>query len=710
MSKNSNNPQHESDDHRQSKGSASTNSAQLAFAGIEMAPPETDEEKRERLLALQEASRTGDYSKVPPAREPAVSVWKDENGKHYIIVPDDNGTPTALPFRIGRKLNLQKDDPTRGGFISVEEMIRNQPKPQNRPDLGRVMANHIHNNWMPNAGSTGGSGGGAGADPTAQAQQDKPKDPSLGQQLMGMAQQGAMGLAQQGAGQLLGAAMGNSASLAQLGSSLMSSHALAGMGIGSLMSMGASSLFSKAWGIDDSSSMGEQLAHKLAQDAVGALQGELQEALMGQFFESAPSPNAPKDMMETYFGVKAPDGMPMARTNDLLDGAHPGAQITTGSATVLVEGQRASRMSDALSCPKVEPGPVPHVGGFIAQGNPTVIVDSMLAARQDHMTVCTGCGMPGMVKPIQSKVHIGSVSTAPPEVKKKLPDIEGAESALNAAKQSKPSQTSGDQKKTEVEPVPNTPQENASEPPPDPLDPDSGKDDGEAIPVEFPDEKDVASELAGRDADKLQGDSKHRAKELTSRYERAAAEARTEADIKGNKLEEFRLRAVEAAQLGENSPEFQAANRNYIELKSEILRAQDENRLYSELASRARAADLLERGGNTLGAADSLNQLLEAERTRADRIAKFGHHEAFAQDMATAFKAGTDGLLNAFPALNRLGISGAIILPTIVGEAAGQAARSAAPALDSAARWLYSQSGWPRDRVPRSMTTRRSKP
>lgn len=41
-------------------------------------------------------------------------------------------------------------------------------------------------------------------------------------------------------------------------------------------------------------------------------------------------------------------------------------------------------------CPRVNPGPVPHVGGPIAMGSPNVLINGMPAARVGDMAVCVG--------------------------------------------------------------------------------------------------------------------------------------------------------------------------------------------------------------------------------------------------------------------------------------------------------------------------------
>ena len=51
----------------------------------------------------------------------------------------------------------------------------------------------------------------------------------------------------------------------------------------------------------------------------------------------------------------------------------------------------AARISDMHVCPKIEPGPVPHVGGpILPVGAPTVLIGFMPAARKGDMAVCVG--------------------------------------------------------------------------------------------------------------------------------------------------------------------------------------------------------------------------------------------------------------------------------------------------------------------------------
>jgi uncharacterized Zn-binding protein involved in type VI secretion len=51
----------------------------------------------------------------------------------------------------------------------------------------------------------------------------------------------------------------------------------------------------------------------------------------------------------------------------------------------------AARVSDMQTCPMMNPGPVPHVGGpILPPGEPTVLIASMPAARLSDMATCVG--------------------------------------------------------------------------------------------------------------------------------------------------------------------------------------------------------------------------------------------------------------------------------------------------------------------------------
>lgn len=71
----------------------------------------------------------------------------------------------------------------------------------------------------------------------------------------------------------------------------------------------------------------------------------------------------------------------------------------------------AARISDMHACPKVEPGPVPHVGGpIVGPGCPTVLIGGMIAARLGDTAVCTG--PPDTIAKGSATVTIGGMPAA----------------------------------------------------------------------------------------------------------------------------------------------------------------------------------------------------------------------------------------------------------------------------------------------------------
>lgn len=62
-----------------------------------------------------------------------------------------------------------------------------------------------------------------------------------------------------------------------------------------------------------------------------------------------------------------------------------------GSVNVLIGGMPAWRATaDFHTCPLVNPGPVPHVGGMVAMGSVTVLINNLPAARQGDTIVEAG--------------------------------------------------------------------------------------------------------------------------------------------------------------------------------------------------------------------------------------------------------------------------------------------------------------------------------
>lgn len=69
----------------------------------------------------------------------------------------------------------------------------------------------------------------------------------------------------------------------------------------------------------------------------------------------------------------------------------------------------AARATDMQMCPMVT-GVVPHVGGPIAMGCPTVLIGSLPAARLGDMTTCVG--PPGTIAMGSATVLIGNMPAA----------------------------------------------------------------------------------------------------------------------------------------------------------------------------------------------------------------------------------------------------------------------------------------------------------
>jgi uncharacterized Zn-binding protein involved in type VI secretion len=80
---------------------------------------------------------------------------------------------------------------------------------------------------------------------------------------------------------------------------------------------------------------------------------------------------------------------PAARTGDLTSHGTP-LGPGPGSANVLIGGMPAWRAgSDVHTCPLVT-GTVPHVGGVVAMGSTTVLINNVPAARMGDSIVESG--------------------------------------------------------------------------------------------------------------------------------------------------------------------------------------------------------------------------------------------------------------------------------------------------------------------------------
>jgi uncharacterized Zn-binding protein involved in type VI secretion len=72
----------------------------------------------------------------------------------------------------------------------------------------------------------------------------------------------------------------------------------------------------------------------------------------------------------------------------------------------------AARITDAHVCPKVEPGPVPHVGGPTTSGEGSVLIGYQPAARVGDSLLCTGPGVSDSISQGESSVIIAGKPAA----------------------------------------------------------------------------------------------------------------------------------------------------------------------------------------------------------------------------------------------------------------------------------------------------------
>jgi len=95
---------------------------------------------------------------------------------------------------------------------------------------------------------------------------------------------------------------------------------------------------------------------------------------------------------------------PAARVGDMTSHGTP-LSPGPGSANVLIEGMPAWRVgSDLHSCPLAN-GTVPHVGGVVAVGSSTVLINNLPAARQGDSI--SESGPPNSISMGSTKVLIG---------------------------------------------------------------------------------------------------------------------------------------------------------------------------------------------------------------------------------------------------------------------------------------------------------------
>lgn len=70
----------------------------------------------------------------------------------------------------------------------------------------------------------------------------------------------------------------------------------------------------------------------------------------------------------------------------------------------------AARLGDAHVCPKIDPGPKPHIGGPILQGDTSVLIGNRPAARKGDKAFCVG--LPDTIDGGEDTVLIGGKPAA----------------------------------------------------------------------------------------------------------------------------------------------------------------------------------------------------------------------------------------------------------------------------------------------------------
>lgn len=633
----------------------------LRFAGLEFAPPLTADETAAMEQQLQQALASGNYSQMPPPRDASIAVWRDAAGQHYVMLADEEGNPVAVPFRVGPRRDPRRDDLGQGGFVPAKLL---EPTKQ-RPD---VSAGQLAAASLAGGGDSSGSGGGGvggevgGERESALQRQDRKSE------LILLLQSGIQGLAQGAGGELLGALVKTGGSVDGLASGALSEGlltragaSLANVGIGGLLSAGTGALFSTVWGVDDSSSMGEQLAHKYAQELADILQSELQEQTMSALFGGGEAPPnlGPKDWQETFLGIDAPAGVPVVRKGDKTD---HGGNVVSGAATVLVEGMMVARMTDEQLCPKKEPGPIDHVGGKIDQGVTSVLVEGELIARDQFASICTGCGLAAHVLQGQSSVQVGGVATPPPKENQKAAPQPSAtrRDGGSGAPESREGQRSQDVKEVpKGESGDGAPREGEQDSvlsgEGDPEVSEGGSlDEGEVDPVGF-----------GEDNQELNDAEKEILKDLAEHSgdaRRAVVEAERGAMEEAAKLRWGQILAIEEdIARGGGSPERLASLQM---LRQKLLNMQfrdvpDEAMRFRSLANQE---TFLRGVTTTVGGLFALDELMQTDAHRQEYIRKYGRQASWEHDMGQATKFIASMAL-AIP--NRLGIGLNIGLPVL---------------------------------------------
>lgn len=378
------------------------------------------------LLALSTAETADELPTAPRGSRP---IFTDESGAFFTVHDSEDG-PVTLPAAIRPSLRHDPAGAAAGGMINQQdaEDLRGAVTKLYNADRALYPAAVETSAKRPNlvALATAGLLKSAMSEGFSALTTSLASDGNVLDNLKKLVPGGCMG----------GGSVGDLFSAANLAAGAgMLTGQIAGMAFGALND----ALFG---GIDDESSMGAQLGAFAGQKAMGELESmateELTELIEGAIDPaSVPAPTAEdakstsQKIREFFGGVSSTATMPAARLGDST--AH-GGKIDTSAAQTFFNGRLAARALDHQTCPLVEPGPVPHVGGPIREGNPTIFIENMLAARIGHMVICTPVGLQNPIAGGSGNILLGPQTAAvlPPPIPVELPSA-AAEAGKGAA-------------------------------------------------------------------------------------------------------------------------------------------------------------------------------------------------------------------------------------------------------------------------------------
>lgn len=365
-------------------------SGKLRLLGIDLARSPTEGERVADLAALKEATSSGclDTAKLPPVRMPGRAVFTDETGAYFTNGPGATGQWAAIPVLDNTEVDLKQGILEKGGFVSKAQLDAMKPK-YTGPSPTDIVAAAMLQKLLRDA---------LNSDPAREGK------PSSGNPILDRLQGIAIGQLQQKAAGMLasgiidGSVMGelNIPSLGNLANGLM------GIGINQALDFGAEALLSSLFAVDDTSSQGEFLQAEAAKKLMDQVKSEVSDFLGSKVgLESGPNGDSLSSQINDVLGTPK-SGLPLARTGDYT--THRGT-VEGGTSRTFAGGVAIARATDSQVCPV--PGPPPHVGGQIREGNHRVVIENRPAAAYTHEAICNGCYGITVLEPLLMDIQIG---------------------------------------------------------------------------------------------------------------------------------------------------------------------------------------------------------------------------------------------------------------------------------------------------------------